>query len=141
MIVMSLFARYNEELQYVNLWAIRNKLHVNTLNSKEIGLHRQGNRCIVDQPAVVCGIQQVAEVKLLGVWFNHKLYFSSHVNRVLATVNQRFHLLNRLRRQGLNSFGVKVVFNAVKIPKFVYACHQAFPEFLCASDLSRFRFP
>jgi hypothetical protein len=101
-------------------------------------LCRQGNRRIVDQPAVVSGMQQVVIVKLLGVWFNRKLSFSNYVNRVLATVNQRFYLLNSLRQQGLDSFSGTVVFNAAIMSKLLYAC-QAFSGFLCASDMSRFQ--
>jgi hypothetical protein len=79
----SLTSHDNEEIGNVNLWAIHNKLLINTSKSKEIVLCRQGNRRSVDQPAVVSGIQQVAEVKLLGIWFNRKLSFSNYVNRVL----------------------------------------------------------
>jgi hypothetical protein len=39
-------------------------------------------------------------------------------------------------QQGLDSFGVNVVFNAIIMSKFVYAC-RAFSGFLCASDFSR----
>jgi hypothetical protein len=100
-------------------------------------VYKQVNRRIVDQPAVVSGIQQFAEVKILGVWFNHKLFFK-FFNRLLAMVSQRFFLLNCFRRQGLDSVGVNVVFNAVKMSKFLYAC-QAFSGFLCVSDLNRFQ--
>lgn len=91
---------------------------------------------LVSPPAVICNIEQVKEVKLLGVWFNSRLSFSAHVDHVLSTINQRFYLLNRLRRQGLDSFGLNVVFNALVISKLTYAC-QAFSGFLSSSDLCR----
>jgi hypothetical protein len=53
------------------------------------------------------------------------------------SIMQRFYQSNRLRRQGLDSFGAKVVIKAVIISKFLYDC-QTFSGFLCASDLSRF---
>jgi hypothetical protein len=80
----SLTSHGNEEIENVKLQAIHNKLLINTSKSKEIVLCRQGFRRIVDQPADVRGIQQLAEVELLGVWFNRKLSFSNYGNRVLA---------------------------------------------------------
>jgi Reverse transcriptase (RNA-dependent DNA polymerase) len=86
----SLTSHGNKEIENEKLWAIHNKLIINTSKSKEIVLCRQGNRRIVDQPVVVSDIQQVAEVKLLGVWLNRKLSFYNYVNCVLTMVNQRF---------------------------------------------------
>jgi hypothetical protein len=59
-----------------------------------------------------------------------------HVGHILSLVNQRFNLLNHLSRQGLDSFGLNVVFNALVISKFMYAC-QAFSGFLSSSDMCR----
>jgi hypothetical protein len=59
------FGRYNGEIENVKQWAKHNKFLINTSKSEEIVLHRQTNSRIVDQPCIVCGIQQVAEVKLL----------------------------------------------------------------------------
>lgn len=126
----------NDEIENIKLWAIQNKLFINTAKSKEIVLRRPRSLRNANQPAVLCNIEQVNEVKLLGVWFNHHLSFSVHVDRILAVVNQRFYLLNRLRRQGLDPFGLSVVFNALIISKLLYAC-QAFSGFLSASDLCR----
>jgi hypothetical protein len=81
-------------------------------------------------PAVICIIEQVEDVKFLGVSFNSRLSFSAHVDHALSTINQHFYLLNR--RQGLDSFGLNVVFNT--LAKLTYAC-QAFSGFLSSSEL------
>jgi hypothetical protein len=80
-------------------------------------------------------MEQVNKVKLLGVWFNSHMAFSVRVDHVLSTISQPMYLLNRLRRQGLDSFGLHVVFNALVISKLTYAC-QAFSGFL-SSDVCR----
>jgi hypothetical protein len=52
-IVHSLRSHSNEKTEKVKLWAIHNKLLINTSKSKEIVLCRQGNSRAVDQSAVV----------------------------------------------------------------------------------------
>jgi hypothetical protein len=53
---------------------------------------------------------------------------------IYMPINICFYLLNGLRSQGPNSFGLNVVFNALVISKLTYAC-QAFSGFLSSSDL------
>jgi hypothetical protein len=55
---------------------------------------------------------------------------------VLATINRRLYILNRLKRQGLDSLDVSVVFNVIVTPKLLYAC-QTVSRFLSSSDLRR----
>lgn len=125
----------SEEMENIWLWAKRNRLTINSSKSKEIILHK--NRCkSFVLPSAICNIEQLNKVKLLGVWFTNHMTFSVHVDHVLSTISQRMYLLNRLKRQGLDSFGLQVVFNAVIISKLTYAC-QAFSGFLSSSDLSR----
>jgi hypothetical protein len=88
----SLTSHDNEEIENVKLWAIHNKLLISTSKSEDIVVCRRGNRRIVDQHAVFSGIQQVAELEFLAVWFNCKLSIPNYVTRALATVNQRFYL-------------------------------------------------
>ena len=87
-------------------------------------------------PSAENGIEQVKEVKLLGVLFSNHLSFGLHVNSIVSAVNQRFYLLKLLRAQGLNSTGLSVVFNALVLGKVMYAS-QAFCGHLQVNDLAR----
>jgi hypothetical protein len=108
--------------------------------SKEIVLCKSRGRCLLSSPEVICNIEQVEDVTLLWAWFNSRLSFSAHViDHVLSTVNQSFHLLNRLRRLGLDSFDLSVnVCNVLVlvISKLTHG-YQAFSGFLSSSELCR----
>jgi hypothetical protein len=95
-------------IQHLREWAGINKLVINFKKTKEIVLCRSGRA--VNLPSCISDIEQVREVKLLGVHFNNHLSFDVHVNSIVSAVNQRFYLTKLLRAQGLNSFGLSVVF-------------------------------
>jgi hypothetical protein len=80
------------ELSNILEWVKRRKLPINMSKSKEIVLCKSRSRCLVSPPALIRNIEQIKEVKLVGVWFNSRLSFSAHahVDNVLSTVNQRF---------------------------------------------------
>ena len=58
----------------------------------------------------------------LGVCFNSRLSFSGHVETVLSVVNQRFYLINQLRKQRLDATGLDIVFNSLILSKLSNAC-------------------
>ena len=95
--------------------------------TKEIVLYKNGNKKVV-LPPTICNIEQVGAVKLLGVYFNCRLSFNGHVDSVLSIVNQRFYLINQLRKQGLDLNGLNIVFNSLVLSRLTYAC-QAFSGF------------
>ena len=68
-------------------------------------------------PSAENDIEQVKEVKLLGVLFSNHMSFGLHVNSIVSAVNQRFYLLKLLHAQGLNSTSISVMFNALVLGK------------------------
>jgi hypothetical protein len=85
----------------------------------------------------ICNNEQVNVVKLLGDCFNCRLSFNGHVDNVLSIVNQRFYLIiNQLRKRGLDSNGLNIVFNSLVLTRLTYAC-QAFSGCLSEFDLNR----
>ena len=124
-----------DEINNIVQWSVRNKLRLNMSKTKEIVLYKNGNKKVV-LPPTICNIEQVGAVKLLGVYFNSRLSFSGHVDSVLSIVNQRFYLINQLRKQGLDQNGLNIVFNSLVLSRLTYAC-QAFSGFLSESDLNR----
>ena len=69
----------------------------------------------------ICGIEQVSEVKLLGVYFNSNLKFASHVNYILKQCSQRSFLLKQLRNQGLSKRHLSIVFDAIILSRLRYS--------------------
>jgi hypothetical protein len=69
----------------------------------------------------IFGIEQVCEVKLLGVYFNSNLKFVSHVNYILKQCSQRSFLLKQLRNQGLSKKHLSIVFEAIILCRLRYS--------------------
>ena len=63
-------------------------------------------------------IGQVDHGKLLGVFST--LTFT-HINNVIAVMNQRLYLLNQLRKQGLDILGLTQIFMGLVVARFHYA--------------------
>ena len=81
-------------------WAKENRLKINTPKIKEIAFRRTSlGHYVPPKPNV--RIEQVEEVKLLGVILTSTLSANLHLNYVIGIINQRQHLLNQLHGQGL----------------------------------------
>ena len=94
-----------EEYIHIQRWADCNKLLINTSKTTEIVFKRLSLRQYVPHPPLT-HIEQVDHVKLLGVFFTPTLITSTHINSIIAVMNQRLYLLNQLQKQGLNIRGL-----------------------------------
>ena len=65
------------------------------------------------QPPLIPGVARENLVKLLGVTFNNHLSFADHVRKLQIVASQRLYLLQLLKRQGLYSTCLDVVFKAI----------------------------
>ena len=81
-------------------------------------------------------IEQVDHVKQLGVFVTSTLTTSSHINSVIAVVNQRLYLLNPLRKQGLNIRGHTQIFMGLVVARFHYSL-PAIADQILVNDLHR----
>lgn len=109
-----------KEISNVIDWAKKSKLQINLSKTKEIVLRRPRVKHFV-KPDMVHGIEQVDEVKLLGVSFNCYLNFNCHVDNLLQTISQRFYLLQTLSSQGMTATALEVVFKALVASKILFA--------------------
>ena len=100
------------EFEAIQLWAANNKMIINMSKTKELIFRRPNPRLQISVSNPICGIEQVSEVKLLGVYFNSNLKFASHVNYILKQCSQRSFLLKQLRNQGLSKRHLCIVFEA-----------------------------
>ena len=60
-------------------------------------------------------------VKLLGIFFTPTLTTSTHINSVIAVMNQRLYLLKQLRKQGLDIRGLTQIFMGQVVARLHYA--------------------
>ena len=74
-------------------------------------------------------IEQVNEVKLLGVIFSNNLQFDLHVDFILKTCSQRSYIIRRFRDQGLTIKQLTIVFDGIILSRLMYAS-QAWSGFL-----------
>jgi hypothetical protein len=101
---------------------------VNTSKTKEIVFRRQNPRLHVDvMPLHV--IEQVNEVKLLGVILSNNLRIDLLEDFILQTCSQRSCIIRRFRDQGLAIKQLTIVFDAIILSRFMYAS-QAWSGFL-----------
>jgi len=82
-------------------------------------------------------INQVDEVKLLGVYLTNTFASTAHVNHLLTIGNQRLFLLSQLKNQGLALDSLHIVYQAIIQSKLTYAL-PAFAGQLTAMDITRF---
>ena len=71
--------------------------------TKEIVFHRPNPRMVLDGPtSPLPEIENVNEIKLLGVTFCDALNFDSNVNFILKLSSQRSYLVKKLRDHGIS---------------------------------------
>ena len=98
-----------EEYIHIQRWADCNKLLINTSKTKEILFQGTSLRQYVPPPSIT-HIEQIDHVMLFGVFFTSTLTTSTHINSVIAVMNQWLYLLNQLRKQGLDIRGLTQIF-------------------------------
>jgi hypothetical protein len=109
-----------DEFENIKKWACDNKMIINLSKTKEIVFHRPNPRhSLYPDPLVY--IDQVHETKLLGVVLNHRLVFNSHVQYIMRQCTQRLYLMKLLRKQGLPSRQLGIVFQAIIVSRIQYA--------------------
>ena len=62
----------------------------------------------------ICGIEQVNELRMLGLTLQQSLKYTKHVNVKLYEANQCLYILRALRKEGYTQ-------EAIVLPKFMYA--------------------
>ena len=122
------------EINHIQDWADTHKLKINVKKTKEVIISRS-NR-ISHKPLPINNIEQLTDVKLLGVKFNNHLSYHLHVEDILRSVNQRFYLMKILKCRGLNDRGLMQIFNSLVLSKLTYA-NQAFSGHLREADIDR----
>ena len=123
------------EFEHVKNWASDNKMIINLAKTKEIVFRRPSPKQDYLPPSFDC-INCVDFVKSLGVFFHYGLNFELHVSHLLRQCSQRIYLLRMLRSQGLSSYHLNIVFQAIVISRILYAL-PAWGVHLSATQIGR----
>ena len=125
------------ELDHIQHWAKANNLTLNRQKSKEIivTLCRRSKRAF-NLPPCLSGIERVTSLKILGVTITGKLSMSEHVCDVVLKCAQSLHVINVLRRHGMNDHSLQAVYRSVVLAKLLYAS-SAWWGFTTADDRHR----
>ena len=103
-------------------WSAINHLGINTDKTKEM-LFSFGNPPAID-PLVMNGveIERVHETKLLGVMITDDLKWDTHIDYVNKKASKRLYFLRRLKRSGLDSRELIVLYVSMIRSVLEYAC-------------------
>ena len=123
------------ELDNVKNWANRNNMCTNLSKSKEIVFRRPSPYPII-QPPALCGIERITACKILGVQLQDDFRFTTHVNTIVSSCNQRLFLLKSLKAKGLDAKNLSNVFNAIVLGRVLYAI-STWGGFINKSDTAR----
>ena len=124
-----------DEFRNIIYWSELNKLLINLAKCKELVFHRPQTKSLF-LPVALDGVEQVSSSKILGIIVTSTMSFTDHVNWLLKLASQRLYLLNQLKKQGLDSTGLSMVFQALIVSRFIYAL-PAFYGHVTESDISR----
>jgi len=132
---MKIIISAKAEIFNVKSWAFENRMKINWDKTTELVFRRPNlNHSLLPDP--VCSIEQVLEVRLLGVKISGKFALHSHVNYLLSVCSQRMYLLKLLCLQGLPKHELDIVYSAILVNRIKYAL-PAWAGFLTADFINR----
>jgi hypothetical protein len=116
-----------DDLNRIYLWCCKNKLYLNTSKCKHMVFTRQLKYtnyvlCINNKP-----LEQVYQVKDLGIWLDHKLTYKDHINYVINDANKLLGFVIRSTKHFNNIELIKLLFFSLVRSKIEYGIIVWFP--------------
>ena len=106
-------------------WCKNNGMRLNKHKTKEMLLHF-GKKCDLRSITPVCiegtSIERVSTFKLLGVYINCDLSWSTHVDYIVAKASKRIFIITQLIRAGVDKTDIVNVYGAIIRSVVEYAC-------------------
>ena len=106
-------------------WCTCNGMRLNTRKTKEMLLHF-GKKSDLQaiRPISIDGacIERVTTFKLLGIYINCDLSWSSHIDYVVAKASKRIFVITQLIRAGVDKSDIVNVYSAIIRSVVEYAC-------------------
>ena len=88
------------DMAHIISWSGSNKLKINLAKCKALVFKRPNLEHEISS-CTLPNVVRVNSVKLLGVYLDHTLCFHEHAEQIARNYNQRFYLLQQLRKQDL----------------------------------------
>ena len=117
------YSKLNDELTRLSVWFNVNKLTLNTKKTKSV-IFSSRNK-VIDTTGLKLTIngniiEQVPEIKFLGVFLDQHLSFKSHIDYVTVKMSRAIGMLNRLKYFIPNNV-LLTIYNALVLPHINYA--------------------
>ena len=109
-------------------WSQSNSMKINASKTKEILVNYM--KTPLDVPHIIVqdqSVDRVKDFKLLGVYFNDKLNWETHVNHIYKKACQRIHFISCLKRIKLSPQDLVKVYTSLVRPITEYACQLWHP--------------
>ena len=93
----------NNVLSEINQWSARNLLNINVSKTKEMVLCTFNRANAIVEPLKLndVEIQSVFSFKLLGVYIDCNLKWSTHIDSICSKANTRVYFIKHLKRSGV----------------------------------------
>ena len=104
-------------------WSQANDMKLNEVKTKEMIItfsHQKPDfrEIIINNTA----IKRNDSFKILGIILQNDLKWNQHVNSVISKANKRLYLLGHLKKAGIPTHDLLVLYNFLVVPVFNYAC-------------------
>ena len=125
----------NNVLEYLNDWAVTNKMRFNVKKTKEMvfNFSRYNN---TPPPMLLLNgneVEQVSESKILGVVLQSDLKWNAHVTMITKKANKRLHLLRLCKKAGVIPTDLVMIYTSIVRSVLEYCCvvwHPSLPNYL-----------
>jgi len=109
-------------LNAANLWASQNDMKINTNKTKELVLGPWGQHNVTSLETGQGIIERVHQFKLLGVYLDSTLTWTTHIDYITKKATKRLYFLKILKRAGLSPDHLLHYYTAVIRPVLEYCC-------------------
>ena len=113
-------------MQHIKQWCSDNDFLVNDKKSKVMTIHSSPSQCSLP---VLSNVEDVEEMKILGVTFDYKLTFKPHINNLCKKLSSSCYLLSRLKSFGMKLSELEHIYEYLIESQITYAL----PVWACAN--------
>lgn len=116
----------NSDIYKIQNWAYQNKVEFNDSKSKVLVIskkrkdHAEKTKIYLNHKT----LEQVTELKYLGIYFDAKFNFGKHIDKLTEKTTQVVNMLSRTAKLqwGLGHRALKIIYKGAIIPMLTYGC-------------------
>ena len=112
----------NSDLAKTENWAKQNKMQFNELKSKTMLIARKRNHEDINIYLNNRRLEQVKEMKYLGVYFDDRLNFHKHIEHIAEKSKKMIYMLGKTAKlnSGLGHKSLKTIYKGAIVPLMTY---------------------